>query len=239
MDFAWTALAVALAAVFVGAVAQGTVGFGLALVAAPVLAQLDPAWVPGPVLLVMLGLSCVMAWRERHHVDRRALRVPMLGQGVGIALALAVLGWVDPRSLQILIGMLIGLAVLLSSLGVNLEPRRVSLAVAGTLAGFMGTTAAIPGPPLALLYRNGPPARLRGVMAHFFIVGNTLSLMGLAWMGRFGGSELVLGLVLLPAAFAGYAVATRLGDRLEGAPIRVGVLIFSGLGALSLIYRSL
>lgn len=238
MDFAWTALALALAVVFVGALAQGTVGFGLALVVAPVLAQLDPAWVPGPVLLVMLGLSCVMAWRERQHVDRRALRVPMVGQGLGIALALAVLVWVDPRWLQLLVGTVIGLAVLLSSLGVQPEPRPTSLAVAGTLAGFMGTTAGIPGPPLALLYRHSPPVRLRGVMAHFFIVGNTLSLIGLAWAGRFSARECLLGLVLLPAAFVGYAVATRLGDRLDGAPIRVGVLIFSGLGALSLIYRS-
>ena len=238
MDFTYVAVLIALAIVFVGALVQGTFGFGLALVAAPVLLQLDAAWVPGPVLLVMLGLSCAIGWRERQVVDRPALVVPIAGQVLGIVTALVVLGWAEPRSIQVLIGSVILVAVLLSSVGLKLEPQPGSLLVAGTLAGFMGTTASIPGPPLALLHQNVPPARLRGTLAHFFVVGNTLSLIGLGWTGRLGLAELAMGLVLLPAAAAGYLASVRLGRRLDGPRVRAAVLIFSGLGALGLIYRS-
>ena len=49
--FEW---AVALIAVFVGACAQGSIGFGLGMLAAPVLAITDDDFIPGPLLLVAM-----------------------------------------------------------------------------------------------------------------------------------------------------------------------------------------
>lgn len=239
MDFALTTLAAAFATVFVGALLQGMIGFGLGLVAVPVLVQLDSALVPGPVLLAMLALSFGIGWRERQSVNRRALIIPVGGQGLGILLALAILGWIDPRTLSILIGFVVGVAVLLSWVGLSFSPAPTPLFLAGMLAGFMGTTASIPGPPLALLYQNSAPAQLRGTMAHFLVVGNLASLFGLVWVGRLGLSEVGAGLLLIPAVVLGYFASGRLVDGVDARMIRVAVLAFSLLAAASLIYRSI
>ena len=176
MEFSWLSFALPIAVVFVGGFTQGTVGFGLALVVVPVLGQVNPEWVPGPILLVTLLLSVVIVWREGRDVDRRALVVPMLGQFIGIGAALIVLAWIAPWTLSILTGSIVLVTVALSSLGLRIHPTAPSLVVAGTLAGFMGTTASIPGPPLALLHQHVSPSHRRGTLAYFFVVGNSLSL---------------------------------------------------------------
>ena len=236
-DVSWVTLGLALLVVFLGALAQGLFGFGLALMAAPVLIYLNPNWVPGPILVTMLILSLAISWRERGAVDRRTLGVPMSGQALGVVVALGVLSWIEPRNLSLLIGAMILIAVSLSLFGLKVAPRPGSLLAAGVLSGFMGTTASIPGPPLALLHQDVSPGRLRGTLAHFFVVGNAFSLLGLTWTGRFTLSALAAGLILVPAAALGFWASTRMADHFGGSRIRQGVLLFSSLGAFGLIYR--
>ncbi|HEX6130577.1 MAG TPA: sulfite exporter TauE/SafE family protein, partial [Actinomycetota bacterium] len=65
----------AVASLVVGASAavQGAVGFGLVLVAAPIVTMLDPRLVPGPMLVAALVITVVMAVRERAGLDVRAV----------------------------------------------------------------------------------------------------------------------------------------------------------------------
>jgi uncharacterized membrane protein YfcA len=58
-------LLVLLFAVAAGAVVQGSVGFGFALVVVPVLTFVRPDVLPATVLLLTLPLSVTMAVRER------------------------------------------------------------------------------------------------------------------------------------------------------------------------------
>ena len=238
MDLSWYTFGLSLAVVFVGAFAQATAGFGLALVVVPVLGQVNPDWVPGPILWVTFLLSAVIVWRDGRSIDRRTLVVPMLGQILGILLALMILGRVTPRVISILTGSIVLFAVVLSAFGFRVHPKPPHFVVAGTLAGFMGTTASIPGPPLALLHQDASPARLRATMAHFFVVGNGLALLGLAWTGRFGMDEMIAGLTVFPAAGLGYGAASLTADRLSASWIRRLILLFSAAGALILIYRA-
>ena len=47
----------------VGSTLQGVVGFGANLFAVPILALIDPGFVPGPVLIVNPLLSGLYTWR--------------------------------------------------------------------------------------------------------------------------------------------------------------------------------
>jgi hypothetical protein len=53
-------LLAACAAVTIGSTVQGSVGLGLGLVAAPILALIDPMLIPGPILLCGLVLTLLM-----------------------------------------------------------------------------------------------------------------------------------------------------------------------------------
>ena len=48
-------------AIFAGACAQGSMGFGLGMIAAPFLAMIEPSLIPAPVLIVAMGLAALVA----------------------------------------------------------------------------------------------------------------------------------------------------------------------------------
>ncbi len=53
----WPLLVLAALALIVAGAVQGSTGFGFNMLAAPVLAVINPAFVPGPMLLIA-GLVC-------------------------------------------------------------------------------------------------------------------------------------------------------------------------------------
>ncbi len=110
-------MAVALIAVVVIAVSaaiQGAVGFGLNLLAVPVLLTLDPSFVPGPALVAGLLLSLLVAGRELGALDHR-LGWAVLGVMPGTALALVLLAAVPEDALRVPLGLLVLVAVGLSA----------------------------------------------------------------------------------------------------------------------------
>jgi hypothetical protein len=238
MEFSAAETLLAALVVALGAVLQGSIGFGLALVAAPVLVFLDPRLVPGPLILAGLPFMLVLAWRERGAVDRLAIRVPLAGQFVGILLALALLSLIDGQVLSIVVALVVLLGVALSVSGLDPKLNSRNLLLGGILAGFMGTTSSMPGPALALIHQHVSPARMRATLAPFFVLGSLVSLVGLVWTGQMGRDGMAMGLVLVVPALLGLAISSWTAPRVRESAVRPAVLVFAFIAALGLLYRS-
>jgi uncharacterized membrane protein YfcA len=228
-------LLVAGAAVAVGSFVQGSVGFGLGLLGAPVLALVDPRLVPGPLLVAATLLACVLLWRERHDVDLAGLRWALVGRVPGTVAGAAALSLLPGRRLSLGFALLVLLAVVLSLLDLHVAPTPHTLFTAGAVSGFMGTASGIGGPPMALVYQRAPGARLRATMAGYFVVGSVLSVAGLAAFGRFGAEEARLSTVLLPFVLVGLGISGLAGRRLDRGHTRTAVLAASALAAFALV----
>ena len=221
-----------------GALVQGTIGFGVALVAAPLLVLLDPSLVPGPLLAAAVPLNVLVWYRERHATRSGTFRWPMLGQVGGTLLAVVVLSLVSGRAISLLIGSVVLGAVLLSILGLKLRPTSGNLIGAGVLSGFMGTTSAIPGPPLALVHQHVEAGRFRATLAPFFLVGAALSLTGLAVGGRFGGPEFQSSLGMVPGVLVGFLASRWAAPRINRKMLRYSVLVISAVTAIAVLVRA-
>jgi uncharacterized membrane protein YfcA len=229
-------LIVILGAVLIGAVVQGSVGFGFALVAAPVLTLVAPEALPVSLLLVTLPLTGVMALRERHAIDLRGFVLITAGRVVGTVGGVALLEAVPGRSLRVLFGALIALAAAISAAGPSLEAGDRTRLVAGVASGVMGTAAAVGGPALALVYRDRPGPELRSTLALSFVVGTVLSLAGLGVAGRIEGWHAVLALILLPTLWIGLLASGPLSRRVDRRWLRPAVLGYAfAAGAAALI----
>ncbi|MYK89610.1 MAG: TSUP family transporter, partial [Acidobacteria bacterium] len=134
---------------FVGSTLQGAIGFGMGLLAAPLLILLDPRFVPAPILACTLVLTLLMAYRERHAIDLRGIKWAMLGRVAGTVVAGGILAIVAADTLVLLFGILILAAVAMSVSGLRFAPTGRALVAAGVLSGVLGTVAAVGGPPLA------------------------------------------------------------------------------------------
>ena len=230
-------LLIASVVMIAGGLVQGSVGFGFALIAAPVLALIDPRLIPGPLIFAGFFLVILQTARERRHIDLTGLKWLVGGRLPGTIAAAAALSVLPERWMGLAFGALVLSAVVMSAGGLRIKPNPWTLVIAGTLSGFMGTISSIGGPPLAIVYQNESGARLRGTLAINFVIGTVLSLIALAAVGRFGGAELRLGLVLVPGIIAGFFLSKWTAPLLDRGYTRPTVLTLSALAALAVILR--
>jgi uncharacterized protein len=235
MSILWFALESAIIAA--ASTLQASTGMGMALFAAPLLALVDPALVPGPTLCAVMVLSAVVAWRERVTLNYQMLAPAFLGLLFGTAIGIAVLALLIGWHLTRIFAALILGAVLLSVLGPPVRAGRLALLLGGTASGILGTMAGVHGPPIALVLQHEPPERLRAMLCAFFTVGCAISLSALASIGVFGVSEIGFGLRLLPGVVVGLAVTPIVAARIDRRRARIAVLAISTLSALALLFH--
>lgn len=234
-----SALGLAAGIVFVGAMVQGSLGFGLGTLSVPLLLLVDARFVPAPLLCLAFVLTLLIYRRERGAVRAYDLKWGVAGRLLGSLLAALLLRVLPAAAVAPLIGALVLVALALVSGGFRLPINRLSLFGAGTLSGFMGTTASIGGPPMAMLYYDQTGTRLRGTLSGIFIFGTVVALAALASVGRFGATEMVLALCLMPPLLLGFFVSRFSARRLDGGYIRPAILLVSGAAAVLVLVRAL
>lgn len=222
-----------------GALVQGTVGFGLNVVAAPLLVLLDPHYVPAPTLMAGTLTTLGIATRDRRHLDVPSLSWAMAGRVPGTVAGTFVLLVLARRSLGLLFGVLILLGAGLSVLGKGISRRPSNLLWVGMLSGLMGTTASVGGPPLALLYQHEHGSRVRATLSAYGFMGTAVSLIALAAAGKVTSASFDLALTLLPGLIIGYVGSRLLAGRLSQGWFRWAVLAVVAASAVAVIARSI
>lgn len=229
----------AFAALFLGAVVQSLIGFGMAIVAAPLLYLIEPALVPVPLLLHGMTISMLNLWRHRSSTNVKSMGLALVwripGSLVGLWLLVAFSG--DVVRVVIALAVLMGVATTLTKASVPIT--RWSLSVAGFLSGIFSTAAAIGGPPIALLLRNQQAAALRANLSAFFTLSGLTSLGILALAGQIQLEHLTSAATLLPAVFVGFAMAKQFSDKVEKRHIQRATQLLCTASALALIYQTL
>jgi uncharacterized membrane protein YfcA len=238
-DVSVAVLAALLLASAAGGAIQGVIGFGFALVAVPALALMEPHAVPVTVMLMALPMTVVMALRERHHIDGRGFAAIMVGRVLGIAGGVALLSVVRAGSLSVLVGVMILLGVVLSVLGLDIVPTPWVNVGAGVLSGVMGTTSAIGGPALAVVYQRRPGPELRSTLALSYLAGIVLAIGALAAIGKVHRWHVVLAIELVPGLLAGLWLSFRLAKALDHRWLRQTVLSLAAISGAVIIVRGL
>lgn len=233
-----TALLVAGGIVLFGALVQGAVGFGMNLVAAPVLALIDHTLVPVPLLIVAAGHSLLAVARERQDADWRGVRWAIAGRVPGTVFGVWAVAALPQRPFLAVVGVAVLLCLLLSVSTWHPRPTRGPLLVAGMASGILGTSASIGGPPVALLYQHSPGPTIRSTMAACLAIGTSLSLVGLGIGGQVHLGDLRAAAVLAPFLIVGFLLSGPLRKRLDAGPIRYAVLAVSAISSVALIVRS-
>lgn len=237
LDISLSVWLIASAILLIGTVVQGCIGFGGNLLAVPVVVIVEPDMVPGAMLVPAFFLSCLVLAREREHTDWRGAGIAVLGRVPGAILGALVLVMVSADALSILFGGLILLAVALTASAPAINRSVRTLFGAGLAAGFMATTVAVGGPPIALVYQDGEGPMVRTTLSAFLAGGTVVSVIVLAIVGEFTIADLGLGLAMLPATFAGLAISGPMRSRVDGGRTRTGVLILSSIAAIIAIAR--
>jgi uncharacterized membrane protein YfcA len=237
MTIGWMSIVAAVAIMAIGSALQAAVGIGLALFVVPVLALIDPAYIPGPMLSAGIVLAAMTAWREKHAIDRAGISLSLAGLLIGTVVGAVALKTLQGPALPKVFGVLILLAVLLSIFGPPLKATGRSLSVAGGAAGIMGTMVGIHGPPIAMVFQNAEPAIARAMLGAFFTVAYLGSVAALVTVGLFGWPELIRAAILLPGVGLGLVAAPYIAPLINRKRLKWAILVVSSVSALTLLAR--
>ena len=158
------------AVMVVSAILQGAVGFGLGLLAIPVLIAFDLRFVPEPLLVAALTLHMLVLRRDRSGVDASGLTMLLSGRVLGTIPAALLLASLPLDGMKLLLAGVVLAGAIMGALHSNPRPTRLALFTAGTRIGFHGdgcrTRWAAGRTDLSALARRAAPWDARRVFHH-------------------------------------------------------------------------
>lgn len=218
---------------------QGAVGFGLGMIAAPVIAMLQPSLLPALLLLLAALLTLIVAIRERQHLDLRGASWALMGRLPGNIIGAWLVVALPSTALLWLVAVAVFAGLVAVFLGWAPQPLKRNLVVAGMASGILGTATSIGGTPMAIVWQHARGPQLRGTMSAFFLIGSCFSLAALSLAGAINEEVLRLSLALVPAVLVGYSLSRFVNRFLSPTRTRFVALGASSIGLLLLVVQQL
>ncbi|WP_345495312.1 sulfite exporter TauE/SafE family protein [Nocardia callitridis] len=225
--------------IFAAACMQASIGFGMGMLAAPIVALIDPGLIPGTLIMLATTVTVLVLLQERASLDLHGAGWALVGRVVGTAAGAGLLVLIPERGLSVLLALAVLAGAAVTVLGWQPPPLPRNLAVAGAASGLFGTATSIGGPPMALVLQGSSGARLRATMSGFFLVGSIVSLVVLAATGSIHRDNAVAFVVLIPVTVLGYLASRYVNRWLDPVRLRKVSIAVSCFGALLLIGRQL
>lgn len=227
-------------AVIVGTMLQKLSGAGFGILVSPIMMLVAPEWVPGTVLLLGLFVGLGAFFGARDAIIVADLPPGLVGRVIGaVAAAWIARIVVGSPALPVVVACIVFLAIALSLAGFKVPISKMSLLVAGTAGGLMGTLSGIGGPPMAILYSTAGTRRSAASQNAFFGFGMIFSITALAVAGLIRAPQIVFAVSLLPLIPLSLVMSRPLSQRFERGSIRPWTLGLATLSAILLLFRSL
>lgn len=239
MDLTVASAGAVVVAVFVGAVIQRSIGFGINLVVVPVLALAAPDALPATAILIALPLSFAIVRHEGHAIDRPGLTWILIGSVPGTIIGTVIVAIVDATALKVVVALSVLLGVAISVVAPPLRLRPSNQFAGGFASSVTGTAAGIGGPPLALLYQHQEGQTMRSTLAVSFLASTALSIVSLAIARHVTLGQIALAIALMPVVVLGSWAGRRTHGALDGRWLRPAVLVFAALAALVVLVDAL
>ena len=223
--------------ILAGSIVQGTIGFGLNLIAAPFIALVLPEAVPVTLVLVAWPIGAIAALREHHALDRPVLPWLLTGAIPGTLVGLYVVTQASTDDLAIVVGVVTVLGVLLSVVTPPIHATPPVAGIAGFVSNVTGTAAGVGGPPVALLYQHHRGPTVRATLGVFFATSATLSVIGYAVTGEITEGRLLLALGLLPMMLLGIWLSRHFHVLVDRRWLRPAVLTMCTIAGTAAVLR--
>lgn len=206
--------------IFVASVVRGFTGFGLALVAVPLIQFIMPV-TDTAVFIAMINVifSVLYYRRSKEIVKDQPLGAMALWTGIGVAGGTIILKFINPAYIQLVWGVLIIFIViaLVRGLNLNLRSERNAMRMSGLFGGVLAGATGITGPPVAIILSSlkTPKEKFNAIISIFILFAVSYALVFYLITGLIRTEILILALCSIPALLAGLYSGDRLVSRIS------------------------
>ena len=206
--------------IFIASVVRGFTGFGLAMVAVPLIQFLIPV-TDTAVFIAMINLifSILYYRRSKEIVKGQPLGTMAVWTVIGVAGGAVILKFVNPGYIQIGWGVLIIFIVIALARGLSLNIRsdRMAMTLSGLFGGVLSGATGITGPPVAIILSSirTPKEKFNAIISIFILFAVSYALVFYLISGLIRTEILILALCSVPALLAGLYTGDRLVSRIS------------------------
>lgn len=206
--------------IFFASVVRGFTGFGLALVAVPLVQFLMPVTDTAVfIAIVNLVFSVLYYRRSRKVISGVPLGSMAIFTGLGVAAGTLILKFVNPAYIQLIWGILILLIVLFLARGLSFKIRseKSALTLSGIFGGILAGSTGITGPPVAIILASmkTPKEKFNAIISVFILFAVTYALVFYLVAGLIRKEPAILALCSVPAMLAGLYTGDRLVEHIS------------------------
>jgi len=228
--------------IFTASIVRGFTGFGLALVAVPLIQFIMPVSDTAVFIAIINAIFSVSYYRR----SRASVRGLSLGRmaiwtGIGVAAGTLILKFVNPAFIQLVWGVLIIVIVIALVRGFNFGIRsdKSAMTLSGLFGGVLAGATGITGPPVAIILSSmkTPREKFNAVISLFIFFAVSYALLFYLVAGLVKTDTFLLAICSVPALIAGLYTGDRLVARISQQTFSTVVYIVLVIMGLITLYK--
>jgi len=241
-----TIIIIIIWAVLAGGLVKGTLGFGMPMVALPIIAFIIPPTTAMILLCAPIFLTNFLQIKFRQGVSSYRFLPMFLSLIIGLIIGARLILEIDVNTITQIIAVSIIFAALVNCFGIkikniNKNHENTITSLIGFGSGILGGLSTFYGPPMLayLVAVDLPKEKFVRTVSTMYFIGSFPLYGSLIYYGFATKEDLIFSLILIIPAFIAQQVGTKIRDKFNQKQFRICILITLIILGFSLLVKTL
>ena len=241
-----TIIIIIILAVLAGGLVKGTLGFGMPMVALPIIAFIIPPTTAMILLCAPIFLTNFLQIKFRQGVSSYRFLPMFLSLIIGLIIGARLILEIDVNTITQIIAVSIIFAALVNCFGIkikniNKNHENTITSLIGFGSGILGGLSTFYGPPMLayLVAVDLPKEKFVRTVSTMYFIGSFPLYGSLIYYGFATKEDLIFSLILIIPAFIAQQVGTKIRDTFNQKQFRICILITLIILGFSLLVKTL
>ena len=241
-----TIIIIIILAVLAGGLVKGTLGFGMPMVALPIIAFIIPPTTAMILLCAPIFLTNFLQIKFRQGVSSYRFLPMFLSLIIGLIIGARLILEIDVKTITQIIAVSIIFAALVNCFGIkikniNKNHENTITSFIGFGSGILGGLSTFYGPPMLayLVAVDLPKEKFVRTVSTMYFIGSFPLYGSLIYYGFATKEDLIFSLILIIPAFIAQQLGTKIRDKFNQKQFRICILITLIILGFSLLVKTL
>lgn len=233
-------------AVLAGGIVKGTIGFGMPMVALPIIAFVIPATTAMIILCVPILLTNFLQIKFKQGVSSYRFLPMFISLIIGLIVGARMILEININTITQIIAVSIIFAALVNCFGIkitsiNQKREKAITIIIGFGSGILGGLSTFYGPPMLayLVAADLPKEKFVRTVSTMYFIGSFPLYGSLIYYGFATTLDLIVSLVLIIPAYIAQQLGTKIRDKINQKQFRMCILITLIILGFSLLIKTL
>ena len=241
-----TIILIIILAVLAGGLIKGTLGFGMPMVALPIIAFTIPATTAMILLCAPIFLTNFLQIKFREGISSYRFLPMFLFLVIGLIIGARLILEINLNTITQIIALSIIFAALVNCFGfkitnINDTHEKIITSIIGFGSGILGGLSTFYGPPMLayIVAVDLPKEKFVRTVSTMYFIGSFPLYGSLIYYGFATKEDLLFSILLIIPAFFGQQIGTRIRDKINQKQFRISILVTLIILGISLFIKTI